>query len=527
MTGLYMRVSMGDDDLGERKDESNSIENQRLLLRNFLQGRNDLDGQVKEYVDDGYTGTNFERPAFRRLVEDAKNGIIQVILIKDLSRLGRDYIGVGDYLEQIFPMLGVRLIAVNSNYDSKQYNSKAMNLDVPIQNLVNYFYSRDISTKVRSSLQSRWQEGKPTGSRPPYGYIRDPSNHLKWIPDSNTAPVVQKIFALAMDGSTVKEIVEYLNANEILSPGMYRKKNGNYEAREYRVNENERKWNAYIVRTILRRYSYTGNIVHGQRQAVAPCSRITRKVPKSQQVISENVNPPIISKRQFQEAQKAIQSRDRRPVQTSHQHPLRGKLKCGNCNLSMQISETKGKRYAYCYHASMTGNTSRCYRDTYSLDDIENAVQAVLRVKLLMLTDLRAGLIQKNNKVIAQYEQEMQHLCGRMEAIKSERIRLYSSYAENCISKELYIQKRQSLCEELAKCEDRTQTLKKRCDNMRQVNSRVSSYTDLGKTFTADSFLTHHIVDACIDTVYVYDPQHIEVRLLFEDILKDCVSPTT
>lgn len=283
----------------------------------------------------------------------------------------------------------------------------------------------------------------------------------------------------------------------------------------------------FIVRTILRRYSYTGNIVHGQRQAVAPCSRITRKVPESQQVISENVNPPIISKRQFQEAQKAIQSRDRRPVQTSHQHPLRGKLKCGNCNLSMQISETKGKRYAYCYHASMTGNTSRCYRDTYSLDDIENAVQAVLRVKLLTLTDLRDGLIQKNNKVIAQYEQEMRHLCGRMEAIKSERIRLYSSYAENCISKELYIQKRQILCEELEKCEGRTQTLKNRCDNMREVNSRVSSYTDLERTFTVNSLLTQHIVDTCIDAVYVYDPQHIEVQLLFEDILENCVSPTT
>ena len=149
--GFYMRLSLADGDLGkDDKEESNSIENQRLLLQGFVESRKDITGDVTEYIDDGYTGTNFDRPAFMQMIEDAKKGKIDTIIVKDLSRLGRDYIGAGDYLEQIFPVLGIRFIAVNSSYDSNDYIGKTIGLDVSINNLLNSLYSKDIRSPAVS-----------------------------------------------------------------------------------------------------------------------------------------------------------------------------------------------------------------------------------------------------------------------------------------------------------------------------------------------------------------------------------------
>lgn len=157
---MYLRVSLSDGDLGvEQKDASNSIENQRLLLMEYLKANDSIQRQVLEYVDDGYTGTNFNRPGFIRMIEDAKKGIVKVILVKDLSRLGRDYIVAGDYIEQIFPMLGVRFIAVNNYYDSFDHGSDAMGFDVAVNNMINTFYSRDLSKKQIAAKQIRWQQG--------------------------------------------------------------------------------------------------------------------------------------------------------------------------------------------------------------------------------------------------------------------------------------------------------------------------------------------------------------------------------
>lgn len=168
---FYLRLSLSDGDLGKNnKDESNSIENQRLLLQSFVESMDELDGEVREYIDDGYSGTNFNRPAFQDMIEDAKKGKVDVLLVKDLSRLGRDYIGVGDYLEQIFPIMGVRVIAINSQYDSNNYVGKTMGLEMSISNLVNTLYSRDLSKKYKSCIQTKWKQGVSTGGRIPFGY---------------------------------------------------------------------------------------------------------------------------------------------------------------------------------------------------------------------------------------------------------------------------------------------------------------------------------------------------------------------
>lgn len=160
---IYLRLSLADGDLKKgSKDESNSIENQRMLLHDYIGKQEDLFGEIVEYVDDGYTGTNFNRPAFQKMIVDLKQGDIKVIMVKDLSRLGRDYIGVGDYIEQIFPLMGVRFIAVNNSFDSMRLNNGTPGIEVAVSNLVNNMYSRDIAKKIRAALETNWKNGKAT-----------------------------------------------------------------------------------------------------------------------------------------------------------------------------------------------------------------------------------------------------------------------------------------------------------------------------------------------------------------------------
>ena len=204
--GLYLRLSIADGDLGkENKDESNSIDNQRLLLVSFITDREDMSDEYIEYVDDGYSGTNFDRPAFKKMIEDAKAGKIDTVIVKDFSRFGRDYIGVGDYLEQVFPLLGIRFISLNNNYDSKEYIGKTMGLDMAINNLVNNLYSKDISKKLKSALKVKWKNGKWTGSKPPFGYLKD-EEHGCWKIDPVAGKYVRMIFDKAMEGCNTSQI---------------------------------------------------------------------------------------------------------------------------------------------------------------------------------------------------------------------------------------------------------------------------------------------------------------------------------
>ena len=183
MIAFYMRLSLSDGDLGtDNKDESNSIEHQRMILRQYIKD-NEITGGVEEYIDDGYTGTNFERPGFQKMIEDCQSQKVDTIIVKDISRLGRDYIGVGDYTERIFPMLGIRFIAVTHNYDSARYVGQAASFDLEINGLVSAMYSRDISKKRKSTIQMKWRQGISTNGDTQYGYKKDEKRKGKMAVD--------------------------------------------------------------------------------------------------------------------------------------------------------------------------------------------------------------------------------------------------------------------------------------------------------------------------------------------------------
>ena len=222
---IYLRLSLADGDLKKgSKDESNSIENQRMLLHDYIGKQEDLFGEIVEYVDDGYTGTNFNRPAFQKMIVDLKQGNIKVIMVKDLSRLGRDYIGVGDYIEQIFPLMGVRFIAVNNSFDSIKLNNGTPGIEVAVSNLVNNMYSRDIAKKIRAALETNWKNGKATCTNVPFGYVWNKKGGRRWEIDPEAAVCVKKVFELALSGRNTTQIAYGMNELNLPTPGLYSRK---------------------------------------------------------------------------------------------------------------------------------------------------------------------------------------------------------------------------------------------------------------------------------------------------------------
>lgn len=284
--GLYMRLSKDD---GQR--ESSGIESQRLLLRDFAK-RENIE-VYDEYVDDGYSGTSYDRPAFGRLLTDIEEKRINTVIVKDMSRLGRNYIVTGELTEVYFPEHFVRFIAINDGYDSKFGNDDM----APFRHVVNEMYARDISRKIRSALYAKMKEGQYIGSFAPYGYRKSNENKNVLVIDEEAASVVKHIFQMRADGNGTKEIAERLNADGILVPLDYRNKIAGKEILH-------RNWTQSGVCKILRNQNYLGHTVQGK--SVKPNIKSNRVYSKesSQWIVVENTHEPIVSKALFDLAKK-------------------------------------------------------------------------------------------------------------------------------------------------------------------------------------------------------------------------------
>lgn len=248
----YLRLSRDDGD----KAESDSIHNQRELINDFLAKHPEIK-KVQEYVDDGYSGTNFDRPNFKRMMAEIEKGRIDCVIVKDLSRLGRNYIEMGKYLERTFPMYGVRVIAINDNYDSANESSDADQIVIPFKNLINDAYCRDLSMKIRSQLDVKRKNGQFIGSFATYGYMKDPENKNHLIIDEYAANVVRMIFNMKLEGYSAGTIAKHLNENRILTPMEYKRFCGlNFNA-GFQISTNP-VWHPNMVIRILKNEVYLG-----------------------------------------------------------------------------------------------------------------------------------------------------------------------------------------------------------------------------------------------------------------------------
>ena len=335
----YIRLSKED----KIKDESNSVTNQKAIIESYINKNEDLEF-VDFYIDDGYSGTTFDRPEYKRMFKDVVDGQVNTVIVKDLSRFGRNHIQSDDYIENILPGYNVRFISIIDEIDSFKNPKSVSSIAVPLKNLMNDQYARDISEKVRSTLKMKQLNGEFIGVTAPYGYLKNPRDKHNFIIDKEASYIVKKIFNMILLGKSRKEIAEHLNNKNVLTPSLYKlstEKTNNEELIR------SKKWNAEIVNRILRNETYTGTLI--QNIKTKPNYRTDKliDVNKDEWIITENHHEPIISKDKFDEVQQIL-NRKAKVNKNDDIDLFSDYLKCSHCGSALIIKKSKNQIYYYC-----------------------------------------------------------------------------------------------------------------------------------------------------------------------------------
>ena len=374
---IYIRLSAEDGDLSDEKSESNSVVNQRAYIRRFIELRPEFaEAQILEFCDDGYSGTNMERPAVRRLLEQVRQRKINCIIVKDMSRFGRDYIVVGDYLEQIFPFLDVRFIAINDSYDSKdhKYGSAGL-IDVSFRNVIYDLYSKDLSEKVRSTKKQLAEKGYCVAPYAFFGYQKAPGNKHTLLVDEDAAAVVRRVFDLFISGLSTTEIARKFNAEGVLTP-LQRKRLQAVSRKWNCVDQNKNYWTSSIVRKILDDERYTGKAIYGKTTRKKVGSSRVKAVTEDQWTVVDGAFPAIITQEIFDTAKSLGRSFHLGTTGKSARIFYR-KIRCGHCGLAMERLQSS--------HPCYVCRTDRykpdigCPQDKIGEKELEQAVLASIR----------------------------------------------------------------------------------------------------------------------------------------------------
>ncbi len=428
---LYMRFSSEDANEGE----SFSIGNQRDLLYNYVKSRQEFDGcAVMEFCDDGYTGTNFDRPSIQKMLSMVGNPI-QCIIVKDFSRFGRNLLDVGDYLDQIFPFLGVRFIAVNENYDSKNSIGSSVGLDVSLKALVYEMYSRDISEKIRCVQQAKMKKGEYLCAIAFYGYKRSETEKNRLEIDGKAAAVVRRIFRMAGDGMIPTQIAHRLNEEGISSPLTYRRENHTDRLRSWKVSSDISYWTRENIRRIISDERYTGRLVSRKRTTVDVSKKQTVKVPKEDWIVAENTHEAIVTEETYKQAQKVLKSCKRKKTPAKPNQRFRGMLKCAVCGRTLGRVVCK-EPYFYC-PTRKTVPDAPCRLIHVDERDLETALSASVQSRIRLLLEAEAG--HENEKLSDTLEKQIQDCQTVISRCKAKQMEAFEDYAEGHITRQEYI----------------------------------------------------------------------------------------
>lgn len=419
---IYLRLSSADGPAAE----SDSIQNQRTYLTGWAGERGFV--ITKEFVDDGHTGTDFDRPGFQELNACLLDGSVRCVIVKDLSRLGRNYAETGRYLEQIFPRMGVRFIAVNDQYDSAKNTDSTQQMAV-FKNVLNDFYAADASAKVRASLGILKRQGKFLGRQAPYGYVIDPADRYHLLPDGQTAPVVRRIFAQFLGGASRTAIAKQLNREGIPSPAAH--KGMTDKSRAFTG-----LWNAETLRRILSHPVYQGDMAQQFTRTVSYKVHDRRRVDPRDWIVVENTHQPLVSRQEFALAQKML--RVRTYEATDHAHLLTGIAFCADCGSPLYAKKRGKYWYLNCYGYYRDPTARRCTPHSIREDVV---VQAVLE----SLKNLAKGVVDPQTiarqKAAAQNHapdtQAMERkLEQQLEKARRTRLNAYKDKAAGTLSEE-------------------------------------------------------------------------------------------
>ena len=513
---LYLRLSRDDGD----KEESGSITGQRELLRDYISQHPEL----REYairVDDGFSGSTFERPGFQKMIEDVKAGRTDCIIVKDLSRFGRNYLDAGEYIEKIFPFLGVRFIAVNDNYDSLGERKSSDDLIIPFKNLINEAYCRDISMKIRSQLEIKRKNGQFLGSFATFGYLKDEQDKNKLVVDQYAADIVRDIFKWKLEGISPQDIADALNKLGILSPMEYKRSLGMKYTTSFKTSA-KAAWSAGTVIRILKNPIYTGVLIQGKE--TTPSYKVHKRIAKdkSEWTVIENSHEAIISEIDFDSVQKVLKCDTRRSPDDKAVGLFSGMLFCGDCGASMVRKTVPAgeKKYVY-YVCSAHKQDKSCsphrMRDTaleeIVLDSLRQHIREVVNMsELLNITDtapLRNAQAQKVQRQLDKKREEY-------EKLQKLLMSLYENLTDGVIDREEYARLKASFTARADEEEKQMDALRESLNDIQSHGAENVWMNEFIKRQELAS-LDRAVVVALIDKILIHSNDMVEIIYRWQD----------
>ena len=530
-TGLYARLSV----LDNGKADGDPIESQIKIMEQYLSEHSELK-LVDQYLDNGYSGVSFERPQWERLMDDVKAGKIDCIIVKDLSRLGRNYIETGNFLERICPNLGIRFISVNDNYDTHNIHSRD-ELTVSVKNIVNDYYAKDISMKSGAALKAKRQNGDYIGNYAPHGYSKDPENKSRLVVNPETAPVIQQIYEWRAQGLGIGTIARMLNERDIPSPGRYRFEHGI-------ITNNNKKgsallWNRHALSDILRNIAYIGHLAQGKCTASLIRGIPVHRAPESEWDIVYNTHAPIVSQELFDRVQEVNEANAKAYKAAygtcSHlptrSNPYREKLVCADCGTQLKlyrsISHDRKKAYfVYICPTYVEHRELRCTKKSIRCDDLDAAVLQALRVQIELFCNTQAVLMKLAEKRASsrdhdtQTKSEIQKLQQEIKRKQGYALALYEDYKSGLLTKEECVMAREQYQKEIEALKEQVEHLECPEDRAAQAVEKSKEWGKLFEEYRYAEVISQELISAFVDRIQVWADGSIKITFLFDNELK-------
>jgi DNA invertase Pin-like site-specific DNA recombinase len=524
---VYLRLSRDDEDMDGGKVESNSISSQRDLIRTYIRKQPDME-IFDIYVDDGWSGANFDRPAFKRMMEDIEAGAVDCVIVKDLSRFGRDYIEAGRLIQKTFPAFSVRFIAINDNFDSLTADFNETSLVVPVKNFVNDSYCRDISNKVRSQQKVRREKGEYIGPLPIYGYQKDPDDHNHLVVDDYAASNVRKIFAWKLDGYSNQAIATKLEKMGVLSPLEYKRVRG-YKCSTNFVKKVRAEWSPVAVKRILQNEMYIGTMVQGRYEKVNYKVKKVVEKPEAEWVKVENTHEAIIDKEDFAIVQRLLQYDFKHIRGQEKGHMFTGLLFCGDCKepLVRRVNHNKnGDKVLFICSTSNRGKG--CFRHSIEENELKNIVLSALKQQLALYLDKTKVLASLENMEVhfdevMSFDKELKELRKEQDKYSMLRSGLYEDLKQGIITADDFQNFKEIYDERYVKIQEAIEQQEQTIKDLFKAGVCAGAKLERMKSALTITELNRDVLVTFVRRILLYDDKRIYVELNCKDMLSKLV----
>ena len=517
---LYIRLSKEDGN----KRESDSVLAQKEILKEYLKLHPDIEF-YDFYVDDGWSGTNFERPAFKRMIEDIKEKKVNCVIVKDLSRFGRNYSDSGYYIDNLFVRYQVRFIAINNSHDtiSTNMNAAMQCINVGMANVINESVAATTSVNVRGTLNMRRTVGNFIGSFASYGYSKDPEDYHKLIIDEDAAAVVRMIFEKFIAGMSIMGITRELNDAGIPNPSMYKRNTGlKYKHPAGKINDGL--WPESSVRRILKNEMYTGDMIQGKNTTISYKIRQCTAVPKEEWIVVRGTHEPIIDRVTFDKAQELFNRNIRSAPGKKEVDLFAGLMRCADCGRAMSKKSNKHSYGEYHYYRCTTARkmkNSACTNHTIRIDKIEEAVLVFLQKMVDVALEYdeiikKINMDAKRKNQSVRLEKTVEKQLAEREKINRMMLDLYPDFKSGLISRQEYIDLKSEFQNKLEMLDESVEKLKKTAEeyeNGMEDNSFVESFRRIGNI----EKLTRSVITELIEVILVHEGGNITIRMKCRD----------